>query len=197
MNPHRLHGDDELSEMLMSADPAERERAALEMNTAQQARLLRHLYSTTRNGMAVWRLLALYRRAGLPVPDDVMQALDGFAASLEVAHAPPAIAKAIGLSGDLGGAQGASALRKASDRALRLQDVAGALYAQRSLPASERKPDAWVIARIAAQRGESAGAVKKAWLDAVRQSRRKPAAAIDAALAAHLRAPAGRVIRRR
>jgi hypothetical protein len=53
------------------------------------------LYLRERNGLLVWRAFAEYRKAGLPVPDNIMAKLDEWANALESAWTEQAVAAAI------------------------------------------------------------------------------------------------------
>ena len=53
------------------------------------------LYRRERNGLLIWRAFAEYRRAGLPVPDNIMAKLDEWAVALEGAWNDTQVANAI------------------------------------------------------------------------------------------------------
>ncbi len=152
-----------------SPDPAVRERAVQEANALGEADRLRRLFAATGNGLVVWRIFALYRRAGLPVPEDVLGAFDRFAGDLEQARGADAIARALRMSPDRGGSGGRAALSRSTAKLARLEHVAAAMrHRDLTLGTAGRRSDREVIARVAAERGESESLVRKAWYEARR-----------------------------
>lgn len=145
---------------------AEAELQRREANLLQQAQALRSIYRATGNGLAIWRLYSMYRRAGLTVPEDVLRSLDALADRLENASGPKEIASALRMTSADGGAQGSRALSKATRRLCIERDV----RIDRSLSAGR-----WSMAdtyrRVAATRGTTPGAVKRIWTDHLKRSR--------------------------
>lgn len=68
------------------------------------------LYKKTRNGLCVLRAYQEYRRLQLPVPEVILQWIDGAAEHLLAARGQKEIVAALGLTGKGGGPQGASIL---------------------------------------------------------------------------------------
>jgi len=169
MNPHRLHTAAELEEMDDSPDPAIRERAAREFNVKQGADSLRRQFAFDQNGLILWRLYSLYRRADLPIPDDVLALFDRFAQGLEAASGPDEIARVLMMSGGKGGAQGAARLRRSTGRLARLQHIIAVMKHQALMPRSAQLNQSLVFERVAAERGQSVAAIKKAWNEARRE----------------------------
>lgn len=58
------------------------------------------LYLRERDGLQIWRAFRTYRQRGLPVPENILEKLDQWAARLETADSPASIAKAIEMMGD-------------------------------------------------------------------------------------------------
>lgn len=144
-------------------DRAKLAREVLEVNTLEQANYLRRLYRATRNNLIVWQLYALYRRAGLPIPEDVLRMLDRFGEALQTASGPKEVAKALGLTGARGGAQGAAALAKAKRHLHLVTDVHIRMEHDKSLPAARRWGPERIFAQVAQERKTTAAAVKSAW----------------------------------
>lgn len=171
-------------------DRAELERDIHELNTLEQANYLRRLYRATRNNLIVWQLFALYRRAKLPIPEDVLRMLDRFGEALQTASGQKEIAQALGLTGEKGGAQSAAALAKAARHLHLVTAVFIRLEHDKAMPAAGRWGSTRIYAAVATEHRTSAGAVKRAWerhLEKVgaRRKDRKPAAdALDTLTAA-------------
>lgn len=173
-------------------DRAELERDIHELNTLEQANYLRRLYRATGNTLIVWQVYALYRRAALPIPEDVLRMLDRFAEALQSASGAKETAQALGLTGEKGGAQGAAALAKASRHLHLVTDVYIRMEHDKVMPAAGRWGSTRIYAAVAKDHRTTAGAVKRAWLRhlekaGARVKDRKPAGDTFDALNAALR----------
>jgi hypothetical protein len=145
-------------------DRAELEREVHELNTLEQANYLRRLYRATRNNLIVWQLFAFYRQAKLPIPEDVLRMLDRFGEALQTASGTKAIAQALGLTGEKGGAQGAAALAKARRHLHVVTNVYVRLQHDETLPVDRRCGAERIYALVARDVGTNAAAVKATWL---------------------------------
>lgn len=157
--------DDIARDVLMGSDRdrAELAREVLELNTLEQANYLRRLFRATGNALIAWQMFALYRRAGLPIPEDVLRMLDRFGEALQTASGPKEIAQALGMTGDKGGAQGAAALAKAKRHLHLVTDVAIRMEHDKTLPAGRRWGPERIFAQVARDKKLSVGAVRAAW----------------------------------
>ena len=168
-------------------DRAKLEREVLELNTQEQANYLRRLYRATRNNLIVWQLYAVYRQAKLPIPEDVLRMLDRFGEALQTASGPKEVAKALGLTGEKGGAQGAAALAKAKRHLHLVTDVHVRMEHDKSLPGAQRWGPERIFAQVAREKKTTVGAVKAAWrrhLERIEPKRAGSATTVDAITAA-------------
>lgn len=149
------------------------------------------LYNWTRNGLVVWRMYQRHRDLGLPVPEEILQKFDQWAQSLEIASGAKEIAKAIEMTGDKGGAQGAAQLHRAG----RMREIASRVNQLMQLG---RRPMA-TVNEIYREVGKpyrlSAAKVKAIWMRWKRLERQAKAARAAAATQAAIHALVGRQVR--
>lgn len=69
------------------------------------------LYKKTGNGVLIWKIYRLYRKAGLPVPDYILDKLDNYAEGV-IAGGDALVALELKKAGTKGGSQGATANSK-------------------------------------------------------------------------------------
>lgn len=171
----------------MTRERAKLERDVHELNTLEAANYLRRLARATGNPIIIWQIYGLYRRAGLPIPEDVLRAFDIFADRLQTASGSNEIAKALGLTGEKGGAQGAAALTRAKRHLHLAADVFALMEHDKSLPAARRWGSERIFAQVAQERELPVGAVKAAWrrhLKRVETTQARDAGALDTIAAA-------------
>jgi len=111
------------------------------------------LYVRTRDGLLIWKAFSEYRKAGLPVPENILAKLDEFAQSLVAARGDSEIATALEMST---GAKGSQRIRL--KQAERNRDVAEE-YRIRVFELKQRPADA--IKAVAANSNLSNGNVKR------------------------------------
>jgi hypothetical protein len=130
------------------------------------------LYLREPNGLLIWRAFSEYRRAKLPVPENILAKLDQFANRLERASGTAEIAKAIEMHRAGGGSGGAAhAARLASRR-----DIAEAVEAafEAGNWNGKKRTYAECYRIVGAERGEEPARIKAVHIEWTKDRRPLP-----------------------